>query len=217
MGACNLAGGGCAARFIWPGNSLLFLQLAEFRDYLLVVRLLAQLVDPAEGDPALLIHDENGALVDPGQGVAFAHDPELLSDAAMGPVVAGQGVFLPADGLLLPSDMAIDGIGANAHDLGIVAGELGEITAERRHFLSSGRAPIERVKRHHQVLFAFQVAGLERLPLLAGDSRKFEVRCQSASLQSRHSHPPIRIAKAAPPGRHGLPEAKHSFYRGQKI
>src|SRR5262249_61549611 len=64
--------------------------------------------------------------------------------------------------------MTVNRIWADAHDLGIVIGELGQIPAVRRHLAGSSRAPIQRIKSDHDVLFSTVVAEFDLVSLLAG-------------------------------------------------
>src|SRR5258708_6895171 len=116
--------------------------------------------------------------------------------------------------------MAINGICANAHDLGIVFGELAQIASVRRHLPGSGRAPVQGIKRHQRVLFTPQITELEFLPLLARDCGKFEIRGSVTCLQSYHSDPPSWNSRdcSGPCREENTCRAEqNSFYRGQMI
>jgi hypothetical protein len=76
----------------------------------------------------------------------------------MRPEVAAQRKIHPSNIFFLPSDVAGNGINANAHDLGIVSGEFFNIQVRRRNLSASGRCPVEGIEDQNHVPSAFEVA-----------------------------------------------------------
>src|SRR5579863_5894837 len=76
------------------------LQLAQNLEDVFVAGHLADGIDPAEGQLALLVDDEDSALVDAGDGIALAQNAELFRDPAVRVEVAGQRKAQDADFLL---------------------------------------------------------------------------------------------------------------------
>jgi len=72
--------------------------------------------------------------------------------------------------------VAGDGIVANAHDLGIEAGETCQFGIERRHLGGSGGRPIQGMESDYHVLLAAIVAEAEFVRLLANYPGQFEIR-----------------------------------------
>lgn len=134
-------------------------------------RLLAKLIDFREGNFALLVHDDHGPFADAGQGRTFAKNAVGFGHASMRIEVAYQGITQHPDGFFLPGNMAEDGINANAHDLGIKAGELIEIVVKRRHLGGSSRAPIQRIEGQHEVFLAAIAAQFEGMALASRHCR----------------------------------------------
>src|SRR5260370_12496884 len=93
--------------------------------------------------------------------------------------------------------MAVNRIRADADDVGIVVGELGQILTVRRHFVGSSWAPIQRVKRHHYVLLAPVIAELDFMTLLAGHGGVVQIRRFCTRLPSLQSLPQRAVGKYA--------------------
>jgi hypothetical protein len=85
--------------------------------------------------------------------------------------------------------MTPGGIDANAHDLGIVGGELVEISTVRRHLLASSGRPIERIKRQHHVLLVPKIAEPDFVPATAGNGGQFEIGSFGTNFEQRSSSP----------------------------
>src|SRR5690349_22498628 len=90
----------------------------------------------------------------------------------MRPVISRQGIVQRSN-FLLPRRCAVDGIHANAHDLGILGGKLRELRVVGRHLLGSNRRPVERVESYYHIALAVVIAQPESLlvaPISAGTS-----------------------------------------------
>ena len=89
--------------------------------------------------------------------------------------------------------MTPGGVDANAQNLGIVCGELVELSTVRRHLLGSSRRPVEGIERQNYVLLPPEVAQAHLMTPVARDRWKFEIRgcaanfkhCISSALTSR--------------------------------
>src|SRR6185437_10306972 len=75
---------------------------------------------------------------------------------------------------------------ANAHDLGIQAGEPCQFGMERRHLGGSGGGPVQRMEGQYHVLLAAIVAEAEAVRLLAYHSRQLEIGRHGAHPQCGH-------------------------------
>jgi hypothetical protein len=60
--------------------------------------------------------------------------------------------------------------------LGLVGGELVEVSTVRRHLFASSGRPIEWIEREHDVLLVPEVAQADFVPAIAGDRRQFKIR-----------------------------------------
>jgi hypothetical protein len=87
---------------------------------------------------------------------------------------------------LLPGNVAGDGIVANAHDLGIEAGETCQFGIERRHLGGSGGRPVQGMKGDYHVLFAAIVAEAKFVRLFPNCPGQFEIRGYGSHRQCRH-------------------------------
>src|SRR5512146_1620574 len=184
-------------------NSKLFEFLQHTKEFTRV-RQLFDGIDLAECYFAVLIYHEDGAFADAGKFALIAEDAEFLGHLAVGPVIGSQGVFQRPD-LLLPRGSAIDGVHANAHDLGIVGGELGEVRVVGRHLPGSNRRPVEGVEGDNHVVLAAAIAQAELLLDAADESGQFEFGGEVSDFERRHavllhpyvSHDPRPGAKSA--------------------
>ncbi len=134
-------------------------------------RLLAKLIDFREGNLSLFVYNDHGPFADAGQGRSFAKNAVGLGYASMRIEVAHQGITQHPDGFFLPGDMAEDGINANAHDLGIEAGEFIKIVVDRRHLGGSSRAPIQHIEGQDEVFLAAIAAQFEGMALASRHCR----------------------------------------------
>ena len=63
--------------------------------------------------------------------------------------------------MLLPRNVAVNGISAYVQNLGIERGELLAIRVERRQLLSSSRGPVQRMKSHKNIFLAAEITELD--------------------------------------------------------
>ena len=82
------------------------LQLSQHFECIFVVGLFAEFIDFGEDDLALLVHNEDGALIDPGNGIAFAQHAVLFCGLAVRKEITGQREIQLADRFLLPRNVA---------------------------------------------------------------------------------------------------------------
>jgi hypothetical protein len=82
------------------------LQLAQHLKGVFVVGLLAQFIDLGENYLPIFVHDENGALVDPGNGIAFAENAIVSGGFSVGKEIAGEREIQLTDRLFLPRNVA---------------------------------------------------------------------------------------------------------------
>ena|ERR1700686_3334098 len=94
------------------------------------------------------------------------------------------------DGMLLPRNVAVNGVSAYVQNLGIERGELLAIGVERRQLFPSSRRPIQRMKSHQNIFLAAEIAELDFCALITFDCWQFEVGCSIANLQCHVSIPP---------------------------
>ena len=175
----------CAAPFAcWLGLAKL-LQLSK---KFFVIRLLAEFIDFGKGDLASFIHNEDRSVINARQRLSESLDAEFLCCASVRPVIAGQRIIKPSNAFLLPREVRVDRVWTDAQDLSITVGELLEISAVRRHFVSSSRTPVQRIKRQDYVFLAQQFAELEFMPLFAGTRRQLKVGDNIACFQCWHSN-----------------------------
>src|SRR6266404_407407 len=164
-------------------------QLAQHVEALFVVGLPVERIHLGKGNLALLVHNKHRALSDARNGVAGAQHAKLLRDFAMREKVATQRVVEQADVSLLPRDVAGNRIHANAHDLGVKAGELFEVRVIRRHLRPSNRRPVQHPKGDDDMLLPLVVAELDAMLLLAGHGGQIEVGRRVSCFEC-HSFPP---------------------------
>src|SRR5262249_51647223 len=101
--------------------------------------------------------------------------------------VAAQRILQLADFFFLPGNVAPGRIHAHAQHLGIVGGELVEVTTVRRHLLASGRRPIEGIKRQDNI-FAPVIAETHLVPAVSGHGWDFKIRGYTTNFE--HYDPP---------------------------
>ena len=86
-----------------------------------------QLIELDPGDLAVLVHDEHGSIVDEGYRVFSGRVYAIgRRSAGIGPAVRRQWKAKPAEGLL-KRDVAENGVGADAHDLGVKVSKAGQV------------------------------------------------------------------------------------------
>src|SRR5581483_8895561 len=101
-----------------PAGREVLLKLSEHLKRVFVIGLAVKGIHLGEDDLAFLVHDEDGAFVDPRNGIALAQDAKFAGRLAVRPKVARQRIPQYSDVALLPRQVAGDGIYADAHDLG---------------------------------------------------------------------------------------------------
>lgn len=170
--ASATAGMGRAGRNFRP------LQLAQHTKYLIQVRLLAEVIDLAKDDRPFFVDDEDGALGYARDRRSKAQHAVTLGDLAMGIKIAAQRKAQDAGFELLKSYMAVDGVNADAHDLGIVLGELAQSSIGRRELGRSNRGPVGHVKSKHHVLLPAIILQLDFVLLRSGHRANFKFRSQ---------------------------------------
>lgn len=158
------------------GRNFLPLQLAQDTKYLIQVRLFAEVIDLAKDDRPFFVDDEDGALGYARDRRSKAQHAVSFGDLAMGIKIAAQRKAQDAGFELLKSYMAVDGVNADAHDLGIVLGELAQSSIGRRELGGSNRCPVGHVKSKHDVLFPTIVLQLDFVLLRSGYCANFEFR-----------------------------------------
>ena len=134
------------------------------------------MVDLAEGDCSLFIDHEDGPLGNSWKRIAGAQDPIALSNVSMRKEVATERKMEFPGFLFLKSNMIIDGINANAHDLSITLGKFRHPGVTCRELCSSHRGPIGNMKRKHDMLLASIIAESYLVPFGAGYGAQFETR-----------------------------------------
>jgi hypothetical protein len=140
-----------------------------------VVRSAVQRIHFGKNDLPVFVDDKYRPLADPREWRPFTHDPEGLGHGRMGIKIRTHGEMHRSDGMLLPSDVAVDGISAYVQDLGIERGELLAIRVERRQLFPSSRSPVQRMKSHQNIFFAAEIAELDFCPLLTFDCWQLEI------------------------------------------
>ena len=105
------------------GCYFLSLKPAQHTEYLVQIRLLAEVVDLAKDDRPLFVDDEDGALGYARNRWTKAQNTIILSDLAVRIEITAKRKPQGTGFELLKSYMAVDRVNAYAHDLGIVLGE----------------------------------------------------------------------------------------------
>lgn len=146
-----------ARLFVVRHALLLWLEFFQFAQKFFDVGQLVEGIDPGEGDLAVAVDDEGGALADAGDGRSFAEDAEGLGDRAVRVEVGAERDLGRANFFFLPRDVAGNGIDADVQDLGIECGELLTGSVERRHLGGSSGRPVEGMERDDDGLLAEEV------------------------------------------------------------
>ena len=144
--------------------------------HLVQVRLLAEMIDIAKDDRPFFVDDDDRALGYAGDRRTKAKDTVILSDLPMGIKIAAQGKAQDAGFELLKRYMAVDGVNANAHDLGIVLGELAQTSIGRRELSRSNRRPVGHVESKHHMLLPTIILQLDFVFLRSGYCANLEFR-----------------------------------------
>ena len=132
------------------------------------VGLLSELVDFCPSDLAMLVHNEDRAIVDEGYLMLCGRKDTIIRRCfGVRPAVRSEGE-LKTPKRLLEGDMGENRIGADAHDLGVQAGKPGEYRLECRQFVLSNRGEVKGVKADHHILAT--IGG--KLKLALGGARR---------------------------------------------
>jgi hypothetical protein len=84
-----------------------------------------------------------------------------LGDRCMGIKIRTHGKMHRTNGMLLPGNVAVNGISAYVQNLGIERGELLAIRVERRQLLPSSRGPVQRMKSHKNIFLTAEITELD--------------------------------------------------------
>ena len=130
--------------------------------------MLSQLVDFHPSDLALLVHNEDRAIVDEGYLVLCGRKDAIIRRCfGVRPAVRSEGE-LKTPKRFLEGDMGENRVGADAHDLGVQVGKPGEVRLDCRQFVLSNRGEVKGVKADHHV---FATIG-GKLKLALGGARR---------------------------------------------
>ncbi len=124
------------------------LHTLQYRQQFVVVRGAVQRIHLGKYDLAVFVHDKYCPLADPGKWWPFAHNAECLGYCRVRIEIRTHGEMHGPDGMLLPRNVAVNGVSAYVQNLGIERGELLAIGVERRQLFSSSRGPVQRMKSH---------------------------------------------------------------------
>ena len=116
------------------------------------LRQLVNRINLCKGDLPGFINNEHGALANTRDRRPFAQDAKLASHLGVRIKIRAKRNLDRPDFLPPPCDVARDRIYADVHDLGIKRRELFFSGIEFRHLRGSSRRPVQRMKRHDQVL-----------------------------------------------------------------
>ena len=110
-----------------PPRAALSGQLPQRLQNLGNIRMLSQFVDLHPSDLAVLVNNEHGTIVDEGD-LVFCRwkDAIIRRCGSVGPAVRREGEAETTE-RLLEGDMAENGVGTYAHDLGVEVSKAGEI------------------------------------------------------------------------------------------
>ncbi len=114
--------------------------------------LLSELVNFYPSDLALLVYNEDRAIVDEGYLMLCGRKDAIIRRCfGVRPAVRSQGK-LKTPKRFLEGDMGENRVGADAHDLGVQGGKPGEARLDCRQFVLSNRGEVKGVKADHHIL-----------------------------------------------------------------
>jgi hypothetical protein len=117
-----------------------------------VFGLLSELIDSCPSDLAILVHNEDRAIVDEGYLVLCGRiDAIIRRGFGVRPAVRSEGE-LKTPKRFLEGDMGENRVCADAHDLGVQAGKPGEVLLDCRQFVLSNGGEVKDVKADHHIL-----------------------------------------------------------------
>jgi hypothetical protein len=167
------------------------LKLLQDRKHLGQVGLFPEMVDLAKRDDPLLVDHKNSALTDSGQWVPVAEDSVLDCHISVRKEVAAHGEAQRACLIFLKSNVAVDGINAYAHDLGIQLGKSGDLRIHCRELRSSNRRPIRNQESEDDVFLSAIIAQSQILSLGAQHGLDFKVWSDVSYFRRTHSGDPL--------------------------
>jgi hypothetical protein len=136
-----------------------------------VFGLLSELVDFYPSDLAMLVHNEDRAIVDEGYLVLCGRKDAIIRGCfGVRPAVCSEGE-LKTPKRFLEGDMGENRVGADAHDLGVQGGKPGEVRLDCRQFVLSNRGEVKHVKADHHI---FAPTGGKLKLALGGGRRRAE-------------------------------------------
>ena len=131
--------------------------------------MLSQLVDFRPSNLALLVHDEDRAIVDEGYLVFGGRkDAIIRRSLGVGPAVRSERELKAAQ-RFLEGDMGENGVSADAHDLGVEVSKAGEVRLDCRQFVLSNGGEVKGVKADHHIFAT--MSGKLILPLGGASGR----------------------------------------------
>ena len=133
-------------------SDFLLLELAQDREHLVQVRLFAEMIYLAKNDRPFLVDDEDRPFGYTWNGRTQPQDTVALGDLTMGKEVAAKREAQFTGFLFLKGYMAVGGVYAHAHDLGIQFGELCYASIGRPKLRRSNRRPVGHVESKHDML-----------------------------------------------------------------
>jgi len=117
-----------------------------------VFGLLPEFVDSYPSDLAMLVHNEDRAIVDEGYLVLCGRKNAIIRRCfGVRPAVRSEGK-LKTPKRFLEGDVAENRVGADAHDLGVQGGKPGKVRLDCRQFVLSNRGEVKDVKADHHIL-----------------------------------------------------------------
>jgi len=133
--------------------------------------LLSELVDSYPSDLAMLVHNEDRAIVDEGYLVLCGRKDAIIRRCfGIRPAVRSERE-LKTPKRFLEGDMAENRVGADAHDLSVQGGKPGEARLDCRQIVLSNRGEVKDVKADHHLLAT--ISGKLKLAL-GGPRRRAE-------------------------------------------
>ena len=134
-----------------------------------VFGLLSELVDFYPSDLAMLIHNEDRAIVDERYLMLCGRKDAIIRRGfGVRPAVRSEGE-LKTPKRFLEGDMGENRVGADAQDLGVQAGKPGEIRLDCRQFVLSNGGEVKDVKADHHIFAT--ISGKPKLALGAARRR----------------------------------------------
>jgi hypothetical protein len=153
-------------------------ELAKNVEYLLVLRLLANVVNVDVANFSFLIDYDDGALAVPS---CFTPDTILLRDFTLRMEVCEKRITLDASEGFCVGYVTGNAVDRNAQDLGIIPFEVGGFRLVRRHLNRSHRGPVEWIKDENYVFLSAKIT--EANFLATSMTRQLEVGSHVSDLE----------------------------------